>query len=143
MVGKDGESKYISGRTRLWLKVKGHPQQEAIICGYTAPKGARTAFGALVLGVYDDKGELVYVGHAGTGFDEKGLKRLYQRFQPLVTDRSPFKTKIKTNAAVTWLRPELVCEVKFAEWTNEGLMRQPVFLGLREDKRPEEVHREG
>ncbi len=82
------------------------------------------------------------MGHTGTGFDEKTLKRLYQLFQPLVTDQCPFAQPPRTNAPVTWLQPELVCQVKFAEWTNEGLMRQPVFLGLREDKRPEDVHRE-
>lgn len=141
VVAKDGNSQYASGRTLLWQKVKHLRQQEAVICGYTAPGGSRTGFGALVLGMYED-GELVYVGHAGTGFDEATLAGLLRRLRLLIAPHSPFRRVPATNAPVTWVRPELVCQVRFAEWTREGVMRQPVFLGLREDKRPEEVQRE-
>jgi bifunctional non-homologous end joining protein LigD len=142
MVAKRGSSRYLTGkRSRDWLKIKTRLQQEAIICGFTKPRGSRIHFGSLVLGVHEND-ELVYIGLAGGGFDEKGLKQMDALLQPLVQPHSPFKGKLKTDMPVTWIRPDLVCEVEFAEWTNERLMRQPVFLGLREDKDPKEVVRE-
>ncbi len=107
----------------------------------TKPKGSRTGFGALILGVFKNN-ELTYIGHAGGGFDEKNLKDIKKKLELLAVDKSPFKTKIKTNTPVTWVKPEFVCEVSFSEWTEEGLMRHPVFLGLREDKKPIEVKME-
>jgi bifunctional non-homologous end joining protein LigD len=134
VMAKDADSSYgIGRRSDSWLKIKNNLQAEAIICGYTAGRNSRKHFGAVILGKYK-KGELHYIGHTGGGFDTKLLKELYDKFQPLVTDKPPFKVKPKTNMPATWLKPELVCEVKFAEETREGILRQPIFLGLREDK---------
>ncbi|WP_143310566.1 DNA ligase D [Chitinophaga vietnamensis] len=134
VIAKDCNSPYVTGRrTGNWLKVKHHQHTEAIICGYTKGRNSRKHFGAVILGKY--KGNtLQYIGHTGSGFDEKTLKTLYQQFQPLITNRSPFKVTPATNMPATWLKPELVCEVKFAEITAEGILRQAIFLGLREDK---------
>lgn len=134
VMAKDADSSYgVGRRSDSWLKIKNNLQTEAIICGYTAGRNSRKHFGAVILGKYK-KGELHYIGHTGGGFDTKLLKELYDKFQPLVTNKSPFKVKPKTNMPATWLKPELVCEVKFAEETREGILRQPIFLGLREDK---------
>ncbi|WP_343669328.1 DNA ligase D [Chitinophaga sp.] len=134
IMAKDADSTYSPGRrSDSWLKIKNNLQTEAIICGYTAGRNSRKHFGAVILGKYKN-GVLHYIGHTGGGFDTKSLKELYDKFQPLVTNKSPFKVKPKTNMPATWLKPELVCEVKFAEETREGILRQPVFLGLREDK---------
>ncbi len=94
-----------------------------------------------MLGVYEGD-ELVYVGHTGTGFDEAGLGRMRRLLDPLVQSKCPFRVPPRTNAPVHWVRPKLVCEVKFSEWTGDGHLRQPIFLGLREDKSPKEVRRE-
>jgi bifunctional non-homologous end joining protein LigD len=142
VMAKDSRSPYRTGlRTGDWLKIKTHMQQEAVICGFTEPRGGRKYFGALVLGIYD-KGKLVYIGHTGGGFNFVGLKELYARLKKLAQKQSPFDKPPKTNAPVTWVKPKLVCEVKFGEWTSEGQMRQPIFLGLRVDKKPTEVIRE-
>lgn len=139
MMAKRADSTYEEGRrSRSWLKIKLANTQEAVIAGYTAPRESRKYFGALILGVYDKK-KLRYIGHSGTGFTDKMLKDLYAKMQPLVTDQSPFDEKVPVNAAVTWVEPELVCNVKFSEFTDEGIMRHPVFMGLRMDKEPEEV----
>ena len=142
IVAKDAESKYREGiRGRDWLKIKTHGRQEAVICGFTDPRGKREHMGALILGVYEGD-ELIYVGHTGGGFGAKGLSDLWKRLQPLVQAKCPYKKKPKTNAPAHWVRPELVCEVSFQEWTNDGSMRQPIFLGLREDKATLAVRRE-
>ncbi|MEN6466894.1 MAG: DNA ligase D [Syntrophaceae bacterium] len=142
IVAKDGASPYRPGvRSREWLKVKTAQQQEAVVGGFTEPRGGRKFFGALLLGVYED-GELVYIGHTGGGFTDEGLREMRARMDPLKTDKSPFKVPPKGHTEVTWVRPELVCEVRFTEWTNEGLLRHPIFMGLREDKKPREVRRE-
>lgn len=142
IVAKDGASPYRPGdRGREWLKVKTARQQEAVIGGFTQPRGGRKFFGALLLGVYED-GDLVYIGHAGGGFTDQGLREMHARMYPLKTDKSPFKESPRDHTAVTWIRPELVCEVRFTEWTDEGLLRHPVFMGLREDKKPREVRKE-
>jgi len=142
IMAKNAESTYIPGkRTRSWLKIKIAHQQEAVIAGITEPKGARTLFGSLLLGVYEN-GNLEYIGHCGTGFDEATLKELYNKFKPYFVSQSPFPKKVNVNAKAQWLKPKFVCEVKFSEWTEDGSMRHPVFLGLREDKSPEEVKRE-
>ncbi len=109
-----------------------------MVCGFTEGRSSRKYFGALVLGVYRD-GKLTFAGHAGGGFDDKGLKAMYDKLKPLETDKSPFEHKPKTNMPVTWVKPELVVEVKFSEWTKDGLMRQPIVLGLAQDKKPAEV----
>jgi bifunctional non-homologous end joining protein LigD len=142
MVAKNLESTYRSGeRSRDWLKIKAVKQQEAVICGFTQPRGSRGHFGALILGVYQD-GELVFAGHVGTGFDERNSAALARKFKPLLTRRCPFARVPKTNMPVTWLAPRLVGEVKFAEWTADNSLRQPVFLGLREDLKPQAAVRE-
>lgn len=139
MMAKRADSTYEENRrTRSWLKIKLVNTQEAIIAGYTAPRESRKYFGALILGVYDKK-RLRYIGHSGTGFTDKMLKELYAKLQPLVIDESPFDEKVPVNAKVTWVKPELVCNVKFSELTEEGIMRHPVFMSLRIDKEPEEV----
>ena len=142
ILAKRGNSPYFTGRrSKDWLKVKIRLQQEAVICGFTEPRGSRKSFGSVVLGVYENE-ELTYIGLTGGGFDDTGIRELYALLQPLVQEHSPFKERIKTGMPVKWVRPELVCEVEFAEWTDERVMRQPIFLGLREDKDPRLVVRE-
>ncbi|WP_291910989.1 DNA ligase D [Chitinophaga sp. CB10] len=135
IMAKAADSAYSTGRrSESWLKIKNNHQMEAIICGYTEGRNSRKYFGAVVLGKYAGK-KLHYIGHTGGGFNEQLLKELYAKFQPLKTDKSPFSPVPKTNMPVTWLKPELVCTVKYAEVTQEGILRQPIFLGLREDKK--------
>jgi bifunctional non-homologous end joining protein LigD len=142
IVAKNADSSYREGiRSQDWLKIKTHGRQEAVICGFTEPRGKREHMGALILGVYENK-ELIYIGHTGGGFGAKGLQDLSKQLQPLLQAKCPFKKKPKTNAPAHWVRPELVCEVSFQEWTNDGSMRQPIFLGLREDKAAHAVRRE-
>jgi bifunctional non-homologous end joining protein LigD len=142
IIAKDGASTYRMGkRTLEWQKIKIHMQQEAVIGGFTDPRGGRKKFGALVLGVYH-KDKLIYIGHTGGGFNDLSLSEIYNKLKPLAQKLSPFENPPKTNAPVTWVKPKLVCEVTFAEWTEEGHMRQPIFLGLRTDKTPKEVKKE-
>jgi len=142
ILAKDIHSPYRSGvRSREWLKIKISQQQEAVIGGFTEPRGSRKKLGALVLGVYE-RGKLIYIGHTGGGFNDKSLAQVYGKLKPLAQNQSPFKVAPKTNAPVTWVKPKIVCEVKFEEWTGDGHMRQPIFLGLRPDKNPKEVRKE-
>jgi bifunctional non-homologous end joining protein LigD len=142
IMAKDGQSPYRSGqRTRDWQKIKIRQQQEAVIGGFTQPRGSRKKLGALVLGVYQ-RGKLIYIGHTGGGFNEKSLNLIYNKLKPLRQKKSAFENPPKTNAPVTWVKPKLVCEVTFEEWTGDGHMRQPIFLGLRPDKKAVEVKRE-
>lgn len=142
VIAKLATSLYRPGRrSDQWLKFKTHQQQEAIIAGYTAPRGSRKKFGALILAV-KEKGKLRYIGHTGGGFNETSLNEVYERMQPLVVEKCPFDKKPKTNAPVTWIKPELVCEVKFAEWTGGGHMRQPIFVALRNDKPADSIVQE-
>jgi bifunctional non-homologous end joining protein LigD len=141
ILAKRVDSRYTGGRTREWLKIKCHRRQEFVIGGWTDPQGARGLFGALHLGVYED-GRLVYVAKVGTGFDEATLRRVWERLQPLARPTSPFATGTPTGRRHHWVEPSLVCEVRFTEWTDEGGVRHPAFLGLRDDKRPEDCRRE-
>jgi bifunctional non-homologous end joining protein LigD len=142
IIAKNASARYQTGtRSRDWLKIKSVMQQEAIICGFTEPRGSRKHMGALILGVYKNK-ELTYAGHTGGGFTHDLLKETKERLTPYIIKDCPFKHKPRTNAPVTWLKPSLLCEVKFQEWTDDGHMRQPIFLGLREDKKPVEVKEE-
>ena len=142
MIAKRADAIYSEGsRSADWLKVKNIVMEEAVIAGYTEPGGSRKYFGALVLGVYK-KGKLVYIGHTGTGFNNATLKDVYQQLQPLKTSKSPFDVKVPVNAPVTWVKPQLVCNLKYTEITQEGHRRHPVFMGLRIDKAAIEVHEE-
>ena len=120
-------------RSADWLKIKFQNTEDVVICGFTAPKGSRKNFGALILGTFIDD-QLHYCGHAGTGFSDGSLKKLYEIFKPLIIEKSPFKDIPKTNGPATWLKPELICEIKYTEKTKDGIFRHPVFMGLREDK---------
>jgi bifunctional non-homologous end joining protein LigD len=134
IMAKNADSPYASGkRTADWLKIKTHMRQEVVICGFTEPRSSRKHFGALVVGVYDGK-KLRYAGHVGGGFNAKTLAETYAKMKPLARKSSPFDPVPKTNEPVTWLKPELVCEVSFQEWTQDGSMRQPIFKGMRIDK---------
>ena len=137
VVAKDAASPYVEGRSQYWLKVKIRKEEEFIIGGYTEPAGSRKYFGALLLGAYK-QGVLRYVGKVGTGFNEKTLLSLFHKFKPLVRKESPFVPPLRMKNA-TFLSPELVAQISFTEWTSDGKLRQPVFLGLREDKSPREV----
>ncbi len=139
IIAKKTDSTYKeNARSSEWLKIKIHKSDEAVVCGFTAPKGSRKQFGSLILGKYLD-GELVFCGHTGTGFTDKSLNELYQKMQPLIVKQSAFKVTPKTNSKATWLRPELVAEIKFTELTKDHIYRHPVFLRLREDIDTEEV----
>jgi bifunctional non-homologous end joining protein LigD len=140
IVAKRLNSIYHSGRSRDWLKIKVIKSQEFVICGWTEPAGSRRYFGALLLGVYE-RGKLIYAGHAGTGFDTRTLAALHEKLARIETKRSPFQSVPKVNAPVHWVKPNLVAEIKFGEWTREGVLRQPVYVGLRVDKRPEDCVR--
>lgn len=142
IMAKKADSLYHPGkRTSDWLKIKHHKTMEAVIVGYTEPTGSRRYFGALILASYQED-KLVYIGHTGTGFNDSLLKELYDLLQPLVQKKSPFDEKIKTNTPVTWLHPEIVCEVKYSEITKDGILRHPVFLHIRIDKNKNEVKME-
>ncbi|MGE5173759.1 MAG: DNA ligase, partial [Betaproteobacteria bacterium] len=115
--------------------------QEAVIAGFTEPGGGRKYFGSLVLGVFEGD-KLIYIGHSGGGFAEKDLRDIREQLEPLIQKECPFSVEPETNAPVTWVKPELVCEVSLSGWTEENIMRQPVFLRMREDKAAREVQRE-
>jgi bifunctional non-homologous end joining protein LigD len=139
MMAKKRNSIYLDGkRSGDWLKIKYQHEQEAIIIGFTEPQGSRKYFGSLVLGVNKNK-EIVYAGHVGTGFDEKTLKYLFEKMKPLEIHHPPIKNDVDTRGRVTWIKPVLVGAIRFSEWTRDGQMRQPVFLGLRKDKSASEV----
>jgi len=142
IIAKKADSYYTPAiRSREWLKIKNQQTQEAIIAGYTAPKGSRKYFGSLLLGQYR-RNKLGYIGHAGTGFTESSLKDLMKKMQTYITDKSPFPEKIRANAPVTWLKPELVCEVSYTEITRDGMLRHPVYKGLRPEKRGKNIRSE-
>jgi bifunctional non-homologous end joining protein LigD len=142
VMAKDAQSPYVIGRrTMFWQKIKLSQQQEAVVGGFTEPRGGRKKMGALVLGVYE-RGKFIYIGHTGGGFNEESLNLMHKKLMPLVQKQSPFEKTPKTNAPATWVKPKLVVEIKFEEWTGDGHMRQPIFLGLRPDKKPTEVRRE-
>jgi len=142
IVAKLATSRYVAGqRTRAWLKIKTHMRQQAVIGGFTIERGSRRRLGALLLGVYRGK-DLTYIGHTGTGFDQRTLAGVRERLEPLIQENCPFKPRPKPNAAVRWVKPELVCEVSFSCWTSDGSMRHPSFKGMRDDVPAVTVHRE-
>lgn len=146
IMAKDPQSLYIPGhRTNDWLKMKSVKMQEAVIAGYTLPRNSRKYFGSLILGLYEDKA-LVYIGNCGTGFTDVSLRELHGRMQKLETSVCPFKTRplmTGQKGKAVWLKPSLVCNVKFHEWTQDNHMRAPVFMGLRDDKKARDVLPEG
>jgi bifunctional non-homologous end joining protein LigD len=142
VMAKLASGPYHSGvRTREWLKVKASQEQEVVIVGFTAPRRSRKYFGALVLAVREG-GRWKYAGRAGTGFDTETLRTVHEKLVPLITEVKPIPEKVPDEANTTWVKPKLVAEVKFTEWTAAGEMRHPVFLGLRTDKPATEVIRE-
>lgn len=142
VIAKDPESEYLSGkRGDTWLKIKSVQMQEAVIGGYTLPQGSRKYFGSLILGLYEGN-ILKYIGNCGTGFSDASLKDLYKKFALLKTDKCYFSKTPEpswTKGKPVWIKPELVANIKFMEWSKEEIMRLPVFMGLREDKNPHEV----
>jgi bifunctional non-homologous end joining protein LigD len=142
VIAKNGDSVYVSGRTRDWLKFKCVHEQEFVIGGYTDPRGGRVGFGALLVGVYQ-RGRLVYAGKVGTGFDHTTLQRLGKQLAQWETAISPFAGDGLPRSGVHWVKPRLVAQIGFSEWTASGKLRHPRFIGLREDKEPKEVVKEG
>ena len=143
IVAKRRRGCYVQKRSREWLKMKVTHRQECVVAGYTDPRGGREHFGSLVLGLYNDKGKLVHAGNAGSGFNEKTHADMWKRLKELATEVNPFGVKIESTRRPHWVKPELVAEIKFSEWTHEGQsgqvkMRAPIFQGLRFDKKPRE-----
>src|SRR6185369_9404433 len=150
IVSKRVDAPYAPANRGLWLKVKCLNREEFVIVGWTDPEGRRPYLGALLLAYYDPDGRLVYTGRAGTGINTAELERLWHRLQPLATDKMPLEVLPPRSSRfgsplvlsrVHWVRPELVAEVKFLTWTEDNLMRQVVYKGLREDKPPKDVRR--
>ena len=139
VVCKNLASIYVEKRSKEWLKVKVHQEDEFVIGGFTQPTGSRQYFGALLLGVYSHN-KLLYAGKVGTGFDTEMLAALHRKFQPLVRSKSPFASAVR-EPDVTFLAPKLIAQLSFTEWTKDGKLRHPVYLGLRDDKKPTEVTR--
>ena len=143
ILAKRRDSLYEPRRSREWLKVKIKHRLEAVIAGYTEPEGSRQFFGSVVLGLYDKNGNLIHVGQAGSGFDHSMLAAMWKKLKAIDTDQKPFHGKVEALKKVHWVKPELVAEIEFTEWTHstdEGgpKLRAPVFMGLREDKEPKE-----
>src|SRR5262249_39853875 len=142
LIAKDSTSVYQPGRrSPAWRKIKLQKEQEFVIGGWTEPRQTRQYFGALLLGVHEN-GVLKYAGHTGTGFDTKELARLSKLLKAREIKTSPFSERIKTNEPAHWVRPDLVAQIRFTEWTTDQKLRQPVYLGLRDDKDAIEVVRE-
>jgi bifunctional non-homologous end joining protein LigD len=140
LIAKRADSPYVGKRSRDWLKWKCDAEQELVVGGYTAPKGSRIELGALLVGHWED-GALRYAGKVGTGFGRETLRDLAARLAPLHRESSPFADSPRLRSA-TWVEPELVAQIGFTEWTRDGRLRHPRFVGLREDKDPRSVVRE-
>ena len=141
LIAKREDASYRAGRSRDWLKLKCVLEQEFVVAGYTDPKGSRTGFGALLLG-YNDETGLRFAGEVGTGFDQAALTAIAGKLAPLETERSPFVDLPRAGKGRHFAKPKLVAQVRFSEWTRDGKLRHPAFLGLRTDKRPGDVVRE-
>jgi DNA ligase D-like protein (predicted ligase) len=143
LIAKRSDASYRNGRSRDWLKFKCENAQEFVIGGYTDPQRSRVGFGALLLGYYDQDGRLVYAGKVGTGFGAQTLRSLHGTLAELEQDRSPFdRGRPSGDRGVHWVRPRVVGQVAFTEWTNDGQLRHPSFQGVRDDKDPRDVVRE-
>lgn len=143
IVAKRRNSCYEERRSREWLKIKMRHQLECVIGGYTEPEGSRQYFGSIVLGLYNRQGQLIHVGQAGSGFNQRTLQAVWMRLKELRAEKSPFQGKVEALSRPHWIEPKLVAQIEYSEWThstNEGgpKLRAPVFLGLREDKDPHE-----
>ncbi len=144
IIAKRTDARYRSGvRNDAWLKLKLLFRAEFVVGGYTEPRNSRQHIGALLLGAYDNRGKFVYVGHTGGGFTRQGLVEMHARLERHERRTSPFTITPRTNERAHWVAPKVVVEVKFAEWTRERLLRQPIFLGVRDDKPPRDVTLEG
>jgi bifunctional non-homologous end joining protein LigD len=141
LIAKRADSPYVHGRSRDWLKFKCGHEQELVVGGFTAPQGSRTEFGALLVGYYEE-GRLRYAGKVGTGFDRRTLESLGKRLRSLERDAPPFVDVHPVPRGTRWVDPELVAQIGFTEWTRDGRLRHPRYLGLRDDKPPREVVRE-
>jgi len=143
VIGKKIDAPYEPGvRSRSWLKLKIEHRQEFVVGGWTEPRQSRQHIGAILLGYYDEDRNLIYAGHTGGGFSQRTLAEMHALLEPLERDTSPFRTRPKTNERAHWAEPKVVVEVKFNEWTADGKLRQPIFLGVRTDKKPSAVRRE-
>lgn len=141
LIAKRADAPYAHRRSTSWLKLKCARGQEFVVGGFTEPQGSRVGFGALLLGYYQGD-ELRYAGKVGTGWDTKTLRALRSRLDELEQDRSPFAGEVRERGVVHWVRPEFVAQIGFTEWTRDGMLRHPRYLGMREDKRPRDVVRE-
>ncbi|KTC99169.1 DNA ligase D [Legionella erythra] len=139
IIAKQIHSPYEGKRSLNWLKIKCSQRQEFVIGGFSSPKGARDYFGSLFIGVFNVRGEFVHTGNVGTGFTDKTIKSLYEKLKPLIIDKSPFKKRPPDSKTATWVKPELVIEVAFSQWTQDGRLRHPSFKGLRLDKSASDV----
>jgi bifunctional non-homologous end joining protein LigD len=142
LIAKRAVGRYTKGRSKDWLKFKCSFEQELVIGGYTEPQGARSHFGALLVGYYDGAGDLQYAGKVGTGFTQRTLADLHARMAPLEQEAPPFAGRPPVRKGAHWLKPRLVAQIGFSEWTTDGKLRHPRFLGLRTDKKPRDVVRE-
>jgi bifunctional non-homologous end joining protein LigD len=143
IIAKRADSPYEPGRrSRAWIKLKIEKRQEFVVGGWTEPRKSREHIGAILLGYYGNDGQLVYAGHTGTGFGAASLRDMFARLRRLERRESPFSTTPRTNEQAHWTRPAVVVEIKFNEWTADGKLRQPVFVGVRDDKSPRDVVRE-
>jgi bifunctional non-homologous end joining protein LigD len=144
IISKHAASSYQQSRSKQWVKVKCHHRQELVIGGYTSPAGSRKYFGALLVGYYDEQGRLQYAGRVGTGFDKNRLKQVHALLITRHRFHSPFFTMLskRNTKGVHWVNPDLVAEVEFFEWTRDGVMRHPAFIGLREDKSAKDIRKE-
>ena len=142
-MAKRADARYESGRrSKAWLKLKLEHRQEFVIGGFTEPRRTRPHLGALLLGYYDAAGRFVYAGHTGGGFTHAGLAAMRRRLEGIERATSPFVEPPRTNEAAHWVEPEVVVEVRFNEWTADGRLRQPIYLGTRDDKDARDVTRE-
>jgi len=143
LIAKQASARYVPGaRSRDWLKLKLQHRAEFVIGGFTEPRRTRPFLGALLLGYFDSNGQLVYVGHAGGGFNRESLREMRETLERLEQTDAPFVNAPRTNERAHWVKPTVVVEVKFAEWTSDGRLRQPIFLGVRDDKNARDVHLE-
>jgi bifunctional non-homologous end joining protein LigD len=143
IIAKRLESLYVPGaRSRDWLKLKLQHRAEFVVAGWTEPRLSREHIGALLLGYFDHDGELRFAGKMGGGFNRASLADMHRRLAPLERKSSPFAERVRTTEPAHWVTPRIVVEIKFAEWTADGRLRQPIFLGVRDDKRARDVHRE-